>query len=102
MYENLFFCNTLLAIEKYQISLDCLSLILDFFQCFFFFFLDEPIGSYALRIKPEFNTIPEKRLKLYRDIESVLQADNYMEFSRKLISVTEFHSLKSSQILRNI
>ena len=62
----------------------------------FFFFLDQPLKSFAQRIKPEFNKIPEQRQKLETDIEAVLEAHNFKEFSSNLITVTEFHSLKSS------
>ena len=66
----------------------------------FFFFLDQPLKSYALRIKPKHLEINRTGLK--EDIEAVLEAYNFKEFSRNLIPVTEFHSLKSSQILGNV
>ena len=66
------------------------------------FFLDQPLESHALRIKPEFNIIPEQRSQLENSIDSVLEADDFMEFSRLIEAVIEFHSLKSSQILRHI
>ena len=58
----------------------------------FFFFLDQPLESHALRIKPEFNIIPEQRSQLENSIDSVLEADDFMEFSRLIEAVIEFHN----------
>jgi len=47
-------------------------------------FPDQPLESHALRIKPEFNIIPNQRSRLENSMDSVLEADDFMEFSRHI------------------
>ena len=70
---------------RYSNDSSTFNLILDFF-------LDQPLESHALRIKPEFNIIPEQRSQLENSIDSVLEADDFMKFSRLIEAVIEFHS----------
>ena len=51
-------------------------------------FLDKPPESYSQRIKPKFNRLSNRRPGLKNDIDSILEEDNFMQFSGLLSGVS--------------
>ena len=56
----------------------------------FILFPDRPPGSYAQRLKLDFHKLPKQQSQLKNEIDSVLEADDFMEFSRLIDTVIEF------------
>jgi hypothetical protein len=60
----------------------------------FLLFLDQPPESYSQRVKPEFNKLSSEKVRsqLKNDIDSLMEEDDFMEFSDNINDVIEFHN----------
>ena len=58
--------------------------------------LGQPPESYAQRVKPEFYKLHKHQSQLNDDIDSILESDDFMEFSRLIDPVIEYHDTGKS------
>ena len=58
--------------------------------------LGQPPESYAQRVKPEFYKLHKHQSQLNDDIDSILESDDFMEFSHLIDPVIEYHDTVKS------